>query len=157
MSKEEKIHEYENKRLIDELSKMPPMVLATAYLHAINYTLYGEDVTEKWVTAIQNTSALEKAYRKGYYDGSLRQAESYWIPVSERLPEDSDTYIVTIKSHTESKPYTDVAIYNAVTKQWEDEPCNEYYLISDITNEVIAWMPLPEPYKEKEKEYGKSI
>lgn len=60
--------ECETKYLIDELSKMPPMVIATAYLHAINYTLYGEDVTEKWVTAIQNASALEKAYNKGYYD-----------------------------------------------------------------------------------------
>lgn len=68
MSKEKQIQKYESEQLIDELSKMPPKVIATAYLHAINYTLYGEDVTEKWVTATQNASALEKAYRKGYYD-----------------------------------------------------------------------------------------
>lgn len=68
MSREKQIQEYEIKRLIDELSKMPPMVIATAYLHAINYTLYGLDVTEKWETATQNASALEIAYRKGYYD-----------------------------------------------------------------------------------------
>lgn len=74
--KEKRIQEYENKQLIDELSKMPPMVIATAYLHAINYTLYGEDVTEKWVTATQNASALEKAYREGYYDALHRQVES---------------------------------------------------------------------------------
>ena len=49
---------------ISALSKMPPMVIKTAYLYAINYTLYGEDVTEKWVTATQNASILEKAYRK---------------------------------------------------------------------------------------------
>lgn len=55
-------------QLIDELSKMPSMVIATAYLHAINYTKYGVDVTEKWLTATQNASALEKAYRDGYYD-----------------------------------------------------------------------------------------
>lgn len=77
MSKEKKIQEYENKQLIDELSKMPPMVLATAYLHAINYTLYGEDVTEKWLTATQNARALEKAYREGYYDALQKmRAES---------------------------------------------------------------------------------
>lgn len=76
MSKEEKIQEYGSKQLIDELSKMPPMVIATAYLHAINYTLYGEDVTEKWVTAVQQTAALKKAYAKGYYDAFQRQAES---------------------------------------------------------------------------------
>lgn len=80
MSKEEQIQEYRSKQLIDELSKMPPMVIATAYLHAINYTLYGENVTEKWVTATQNASALEKAYRKGYYDALQRQAD-----ISHRL------------------------------------------------------------------------
>lgn len=67
---------YEREQLLDELSKMPPMVITTAYLHAINYTLYGEDVTEKWITATQNASALEKAYRKGYYDALQRRAES---------------------------------------------------------------------------------
>ena len=76
MSKEKRIQEYESKQLIDELSKMPPMVIATAYLHALNYTLYGKDVTEKWITATQNASALEKAYRKGYYDALQRQSES---------------------------------------------------------------------------------
>ena len=76
MSKEKQIQEYESKQLIDELSKMPPMVLATAYLHAINYTLYGVDVTGKWLTATQNASALEKAYRNGYYDALQKQLES---------------------------------------------------------------------------------
>ena len=76
MSKQKQIQEYERKQLIEELSKMPPMVIATAYLHAINYTLYGIDVTEKWVTATQNVNALERAYRKGYYDALQSQAES---------------------------------------------------------------------------------
>ena len=76
MTKQKQIQEYESKQLIEELSKMPPMIIATAYLHAINYTMYGEDVTEKWLTAIQNVSALEKAYRKGYYDALQKQAES---------------------------------------------------------------------------------
>ena len=76
MSKEKQIQDYERKELIEELSKMPPMVIATAYLHAINYTLYGEDVTEKWLTATQQAAVLEKAYRKGYHDALQRQAES---------------------------------------------------------------------------------
>lgn len=65
-----------SKLLIDELSKMPPMVIATAYLHAIGYTRYGVDVTEKWVTATQNVAVLEKAYNKGYYDALQRLSES---------------------------------------------------------------------------------
>ena len=75
MSKQKQIQEYESKMLIDELSKMSPMVIATAYLHAINYTLYGIDVTDKWLTATQSANALEKAYRKGYFDALQRQAE----------------------------------------------------------------------------------
>ena len=46
MSKQKQIQEYESKMLIDELSKMPPMVITTAYLYAINYTRYGVDVTK---------------------------------------------------------------------------------------------------------------
>lgn len=76
MSKEKQIQEYERKRLIDELSKMPPMVIATAYLHALNYTLYGVDVTEKWLTATQNAAALDRAYHEGYSDALQRRAES---------------------------------------------------------------------------------
>lgn len=75
MSKEKKLEEHDRKLLLDELKKMPPMVIATAYLHAINYTKYGVDVTEKWVTAVQNASALEKAYGKGYYDALLKTAK----------------------------------------------------------------------------------
>lgn len=67
---------YEAKHLINELSKMSPMVIATAYSHAINYTMYGVDVTEKWLTATQNANALEKAYQKGYYDALQRRAEN---------------------------------------------------------------------------------
>lgn len=76
MSKEKQIQKIESAQLLDELSKMPPMVIATAYLHAINYTLYGEDVTQKWLTATQQACALEKAYRTGYCDALQRQAES---------------------------------------------------------------------------------
>lgn len=72
MTNEEKIQDRKKQQIINELSKMPSMVVATAYIHAINYTLYGVDVTEKWVTAVQQTAVLEKAYNKGYYDAVQR-------------------------------------------------------------------------------------
>ena len=99
MSKEKQIREYESKQLIDELSKMPPMVIATAYLHAINYTLYGEDVTEKWLTATQNASALEKAYRKGYYDAMERVNQA--SKTSEFLSGWGKKYDMEIEEHQE--------------------------------------------------------
>lgn len=66
----------ELKQLRDEMLEMPPIVIATAYHYAINYVRYGEDVTEKWVTATQNARALEKAYRKGYHDALHKLTES---------------------------------------------------------------------------------
>ena len=82
MRKEKQIQKIESEQLIDELSKMPPMVIATAYLHAIHYTLYGEDVTEKWLTATQQSSVLEKARMKGYYDAmqDAQKIKQNYIP-----------------------------------------------------------------------------
>lgn len=70
------LQNHKTKYILDELSKMPPMVIETAYLYAMNFERYGVDVTKEWVTATQNSYALEKAYQKGYYDGLKRQAES---------------------------------------------------------------------------------
>ena len=58
-----------------------------------------------------------------------------WIPVSERLPEDG-TYIATLDGELigQKEPFTGMC---GIEKgKWDEEGC------------VIAWMPLPEPYKE---------
>lgn len=63
------------------------------------------------------------------------EKEHGWIPVSERLPEDG-TYITTLDGELvgQEEPFTGMCgIENG---KWEDE------------DSVIAWMPLPEPYKE---------
>ena len=63
------------------------------------------------------------------------EKENGWIPVSERLPEDG-TYITTLDGELvgQKEPFTGMCgIENG---KWDDEDC------------VIAWMPLPEPYKE---------
>jgi hypothetical protein len=65
------------------------------------------------------------------------EKENGWISVSERLPEDG-TYITTLDGELvgQEEPFTGMCgIENG---KWDDEDC------------VIAWMPLPEPYKETE-------
>lgn len=66
---EAKKEEYERKMLIDSLEELPARVVAMAYLYALNYELYGVDVTEKWQTAADNTLRLEMAYMRGRSDG----------------------------------------------------------------------------------------
>ena len=61
-----------------------------------------------------------------------------WIPVSERLPEEDGAYLVTTKwkGSYSGDVYieTNMAMYREQTKEWD---CVD----------VIAWMPLPQPYK----------
>lgn len=72
-----------------------------------------------------------------YIENMDNEKENGWIPVSERLPEDG-TYITTLDGELvgQEEPFTGMCgIENG---KWDDEDC------------VIAWMPLPEPYKEDE-------
>lgn len=65
----------------------------------------------------------------------LKKNAVRWIPVTERLPEDG-YYLATLDGELvgQEEPFTGMCgIENG---QWDDEGC------------VIAWMPLPEPYRE---------
>ena len=76
----------------------------------------------------------------------LNQTE--WIPVSERLPEKRGMYIVTEKVFSlDDREHT--GRFNRMTEQVEF--CNGKWQRARFY-EVVAWMPLPEPYKEGEGE-----
>lgn len=74
-----------------------------------------------------------------------------WIPVSERLPEDGDTYLVTIEYKGEVIG-VDAASYSPVDgyidKHWET--FNDWKEDDDSCYHVTAWMPLPEYKAESE-------
>ena len=62
-----------------------------------------------------------------------------WIPVSERLPDVSGTYQVTcMDGRIHRSTY---AKFQSKLKRWELTGARSYW-------KAIAWMPLPEPYKE---------
>ena len=90
------------------------------YYH-IGYSSYRLDV------------ALE--YREKYFE--LVERESNWIPCSERLPEDNTDVIVCFYSGTVTEMrYWGNGIFQGIYKH--------------TTKVIVAWMPLPEPYKEAE-------
>lgn len=86
-----------------------------------------------------------------------------WIPVSERLPEDSEPVNITWVNHNpetyyadiKDEPFTATGHYCNGKWWWYSVTCQDYldeYGHSDVDAmdddiEVVAWMPLPEPYK----------
>ena len=72
--------------------------------------------------------------------------EPHWIPVTERLPETTDAVLTTyIVNGDRSRRYVEESSYYGNDESW-GSPWDEYR-IAGTRIEVIAWMPLPEPYK----------
>lgn len=70
----------------------------------------------------------------------VNKAESFeWIPVSERLPESSLNSVLGWDAYRERCCF--VQYYN-----------NEWILGNHESVKIIAWMPVPEPYKEKDND-----
>ena len=81
-------------------------------------------------------------------DAPTIESKQEWIPVSERLPEaecgESDSVLATCKHKDEDEPrWIRLLYFNGGNWCY---PTGEVY-----TSEVIAWMPLPEPYERSER------
>lgn len=117
---------------------------ATEKLTSLWYFLVNNDYPQK------DLDALKVAIK------TLEQ-EPKWIPVSERLPEKKGDYLVTQKATFSDYVYMsvigyalnlhDVDEYDFADKKrpgwYEYDGEYGYYEIDN----VVAWMPLPEPYK----------
>lgn len=95
---------------------------------------------------VQNMSDID---RQTILNLAPAQTEQRWIPVGERLPENE--YVLISKKPTKisgSKWSVTIAIRTADPRsgkiQWRDIG---FGVIQD--DKVLAWMPLPKPYKEE--------
>lgn len=84
--------------------------------------------------------AYEEGYKQGRYDEMVETEMSLpeWIPVSERLPENSGCVLISIAGDIEFGAYDR---QNSDWAIWRDG----YW---DEGKRADAWMPLPEPYRE---------
>lgn len=100
------------------------------------------------------------------YDMKELPSAQQWIPCSDRPPEDLEEVNVTWVNHdpepyydfVKDKPFTATAVYYKEKWYWYSSTCadilaeygrNPNEEIDDGI-EIIAWMPLPEPYKGEE-------
>lgn len=79
-----------------------------------------------------------KWYQKGFEDG---KKDNDWIPVEEKLPESDGFYLATLDGEIcgQEEAFTGLAEFEH--GKWIDD--EEGYKC------VLAWQPLPEPYKEE--------
>lgn len=93
-------------------------------------------------------------------------AEPHWIPCSERLPENMEpvniTWVnrdpVSYYMHIKDKPFTATGIYYKGKWYWWSSTCDDILCeygqneIDEVDGgiEIVAWMPLPEPYEVEE-------
>lgn len=88
------------------------------------------------IMTINNATTVDNPYQEGYIDGVLQAEKLYakpldeWIPVSERLPEKKGYFLTS-------------TVFNDVYCDF----WNGYEF--ERTEMILAWMPLPEPYKKE--------
>jgi len=69
-----------------------------------------------------------------------------WIPCSDRPPEESGDYLVTV-AHNSGELWVEV-------DQFDNENGSWWHYMDDVT----AWMPRPKPYKgETDKDYERAV
>ena len=73
----------------------------------------------------------------------------HWIPVTERLPEAGEYIGDVAKYYLVQNEYGDMLVARYThSKYWE-----QIYQLKPVGDEIVAWLPLPEPYKaDKESE-----
>lgn len=100
-----------------------------------------------------------KSKMDGHTDTSYEWAETVrmaikaieqtsWIPVTKRLPDDYDRYLITTKDGRVEiiyYGYTDDRPNEVAFHQWDDEGWQCW------KPDVTAWMPLPDPHKPQER------
>ena len=108
------------------------------------------DYQIEWLTSHNDIEFCEEeekliiGFLKDTAESFMRENQSaqQWIPCSERLPEESGRYLISALDGVGRR--TTVAPYQPRYKAWTMTGRMAYW-------KVIAWMPLPEPYRGEEK------
>ena len=101
--------------------------------------ILNDALAENNINADENSEALQMAI-------TALQNQPEWIPVSERLPEESGSYLTWVRYDNEEFMSIEDIDCEGILKEW------------NFIGKVLYWMPLPkEPYQEREVENGEVL
>lgn len=112
-----------------------------------NYFPVKEDINidgvAYWVKCDRGRMVLEAA------EALEKNQRFQWVPVSERTPEDYGAVLLQYSNRrwleTEKRETLDIGYFDAFgNEELRSEGCENF------RGDVVAWMPLPEPYKKEE-------
>ncbi|MBE6061842.1 MAG: DUF551 domain-containing protein [Clostridium sulfidigenes] len=115
-----------------------------------------EEITD---IILSNPDEFKKWLERGIWNckrlNELSNCKNVWIPVSERLPEENGHYLVTYHewSKGEYLPEFDFArekILRFYRGEFRMPVCCNDKIEQDIGREVLAWRPLPEPWRDEQ-------
>ena len=86
--------------------------------------------------------AERTAFKHDIFDAPEVKPEPQWIPVTERLPEENETVLISDELGIRFGRITDKNY-----KIWEWLFEHGYDFWDTVSWDVYAWMPMPEPYK----------
>ena len=117
----------------DAISRQAVIYYIKGHIHEI--------ISESGIDKNEHTNRVLRAIMNGVETMPSVNSQR-WIPVSERLPEKN----VEVLATTEWGAVTIAEMYSA----------NDWFIHEGTTNactdEIMAWMPLPEPYKAESEE-----
>lgn len=111
----------------------------------------GECSRRKWYMKGYEDALKEDGVSEAFLEDCKRVAQKYkkdndgWIPVEERLPEEDGTYLCTLDGELcgIEEPFTGMC--GIEDRIWDEPDC------------VLAWRPLPEPYRQNKQRRVKGV
>lgn len=112
--------------------------------------------SEEAIKELRDASDSEVRYgdTEHHYNEVMKRVEAFdmaiqvlvqtkWIPVSERLPKENEYIGNVAKYYLVQNEYGDMLVARYThSDYWE-----QMYQLKPIADEIVAWMPLPEPYR----------
>lgn len=127
---------------MQELEKILEEMRESSIMVATSKEHYIHPQDRRFVEEVVLLDDVEKIIRKHMNDG--------WIPVEERMPEEKKSVLVQWEKYDR---HLNVTLTYLDVMWLEDEEDVVFETINGIPNgRVIAWRPLPEPYRTERSE-----